>query len=218
MKNNGYRELYIFGGGDFSKEISDTLATLNRERITYRLMGFIDDDPDKKGKLINGFEVLGDMNYFLGLKKEEKPHAVIGISNPGVKERIAEKLEGKVVWATLIHPSAVVSPHATIEEGCVVQPFAFISANVVLHRHSHVNVGACIGHDAILGEYSSVMVHVNISGHSDIGRRVFVSSGVTTIPGISVGEGTLIGAGAVVTKDLPSGVKAYGNPCRLAEK
>lgn len=48
-----------------------------------------------------------------------------------------------------------------------------------------------------------------------IGNNCFIGSGVTILPGVSIGDDTVIGAGSVVTKDIPSSVLAYGNPCRV---
>ena len=41
------------------------------------------------------------------------------------------------------------------------------------------------------------------------------SAGVIVLPGITIGDGSVIGAGSVVTKDIPAGVIAVGNPCRV---
>ena len=49
----------------------------------------------------------------------------------------------------------------------------------------------------------------------DIGADVWVGAGAFILPGVSIGSGTVIGAGAVVTRDVPAGVFAAGNPCRV---
>lgn len=48
-----------------------------------------------------------------------------------------------------------------------------------------------------------------------IGNNVWVGAGVNILPGVTIGDDTVIGAGSVVTKDIPSGVLAVGNPCRV---
>ena len=48
-----------------------------------------------------------------------------------------------------------------------------------------------------------------------IGNLVWIGAGVVICPGVSIGDNTVIGAGSIVTKDLPAGVVAYGNPCRV---
>lgn len=51
-----------------------------------------------------------------------------------------------------------------------------------------------------------------------IGDNVWVTSNVTILPGVTIGANTVIGAGSVVTKDIPSGVFAAGNPCKVVKK
>lgn len=51
-----------------------------------------------------------------------------------------------------------------------------------------------------------------------IGNNVWITSNVTILPGVTIGDNTIIGAGSVVTKDIPSGVFAAGNPCRVIKK
>jgi len=51
-----------------------------------------------------------------------------------------------------------------------------------------------------------------------IGDNVWVTSNVTILPGVTIGSNTVIGAGSVVTKDIPSGVFAAGNPCKVIKE
>jgi Acetyltransferase (isoleucine patch superfamily) len=51
-----------------------------------------------------------------------------------------------------------------------------------------------------------------------IGNNVWIGGNATICPGVSIGDGTVIGAGSVVTKDIPAGVIAGGNPCRIIRK
>lgn len=51
-----------------------------------------------------------------------------------------------------------------------------------------------------------------------VGNNVWIGADVTVLPGVSIGDDTVIGAGSVITKDIPSGVLAAGNPCRVIRK
>lgn len=51
-----------------------------------------------------------------------------------------------------------------------------------------------------------------------VGSHVWIGANVSVLPGVTVGDNTIIGAGSVVTKDIPSGVVAVGNPCRVLRK
>ena len=51
-----------------------------------------------------------------------------------------------------------------------------------------------------------------------IGEHCWIASNVTILPGVTIGKNTVIGAGSVVTKDIPEGVLAFGNPCKVIRK
>ena len=48
-----------------------------------------------------------------------------------------------------------------------------------------------------------------------IGKNCWIGAGALIMPGVTIGDNTVIGAGSVVTKDIPAGVVAVGNPCRV---
>ena len=57
-----------------------------------------------------------------------------------------------------------------------------------------------------------------IPGKISIGNRVWIGGGTIILPGVTIGDDTVIGAGSIVTHDIPSGVVAVGNPCRVLRK
>lgn len=56
-------------------------------------------------------------------------------------------------------------------------------------------------------------IQYNVDVH--IGNNVWIGAGATVLPGVTIGDNSVIGAGSLVTKDIPSGVVAVGNPCRV---
>lgn len=48
-----------------------------------------------------------------------------------------------------------------------------------------------------------------------VGNNVWIGANVTVLPGVTIGDNTVIGAGSVVNRDIPEGVLAVGNPCRV---
>jgi len=69
-------------------------------------------------------------------------------------------------------------------------------------------------HDSIMGDYSSLLPYVHVAGDCFIGERVFVGSGARILGGLTIGDDAVIGAGAVVTKDVPAGATVVGVPAR----
>lgn len=51
-----------------------------------------------------------------------------------------------------------------------------------------------------------------------VGNNVWIGAQVCVLPGVTIGDNTVIGAGSVVTRDIPSGVVAVGNPCRVVRR
>lgn len=127
---------------------------------------------------------------------------------------------------------------AEIGEDCYVEPplhsnfggghvhlgkNVYANFNLTLVDDTHIYVGdytmlgpnvviATAGHP-ILPELREQAYQYNMPVH--IGKNCWLSAGVIVLPGVSIGDNTVVGAGSVVTKDLPANVVAVGNPCRV---
>ncbi len=99
----------------------------------------------------------------------------------------------------------------------------YANFNLTIVDDTHVYVGdhtmfgpnvilATAGHP-ILPELRREGYQYNFPIH--IGKNCWIGAGVIVVPGVRIGDNTVIGAGSVVTKDIPSGVVAVGNPCRV---
>lgn len=75
------------------------------------------------------------------------------------------------------------------------------------------NVTICTtGHPAY-PQYREMIAHYSLPIH--IGKNVWIGSNAVILPGVTVGDNSIIGAGSVVTKDIPANVIAFGNPCKV---
>jgi len=216
MKNNEYKELYIIGAGGFGREVLDTIHEINEIKYTYAIKGFIDENSEQFGKMINDFQVFGNIEYLVELSEKTgmQPYAVIAIADPLSKERIAKILAGKVRWENIIHPSVVVKKSSFIGEGVIIQQFSSISSNVEIGEHCIINCNCIIGHDSQIGDYSSIMPQVGIMGKCVVGVRSYFGVGAKVLPGVSIGKDTIIGAGAIVIRDVDEKVTVVGNPAK----
>ena len=127
---------------------------------------------------------------------------------------------------------------AEIGDGCYIEPplranwgghfvhfgkNIYANFNLTLVDDTHIYVGdatmfgpnvtiATAGHP-ILPELREQAYQYNMPVR--IGKNCWLGAGVIVMPGVTIGDNTVIGAGSIVTKDIPANVVAVGNPCRV---
>lgn len=205
----------MVGASGFGREALDVLEAMQAAGAAVDVLGVIDDRPSPENlqRLAErGVAYLGTITDWLA----DEPAAaayVLGIGSPTVRRVLVEKLDAHGCRPfTAIHPGASIGSRATIGPGVVICAGAVISTNVRLARHVHVNPNATVGHDAVLGEFCSLNPGSVISGEVTIEPGVLVGASATVLQQLTVGADTTVGAAALVTKDVPSGVVVKGVP------
>lgn len=106
---------------------------------------------------------------------------------------------------SVIHPTAVIAPSATIAEGVFIGPLAVVSSAARVGAHSIVHIHASVGHDCTVGEFCSILPGARLSGNVRIGDRVLVGSNAFIGAGLAVGDDCRIDALSYLDRDLPAG-------------
>ena len=117
-------------------------------------------------------------------------------------------------FATLIAPSAIITPKSVIEDGCAVMAGAIVN-RATLKRNVIVNSGAVIEHDCVVGENSFIGPGAVVGGFTKIGENCFIGLGAKIGNGISIGDNISVAMGAVVSKNLTEPGIYHGSPLRL---
>jgi sugar O-acyltransferase (sialic acid O-acetyltransferase NeuD family) len=133
---------------------------------------------------------------------------VLAIGDNAVRQKLAHGV--KHAWATVIHPSALVSPSAVVGEGTVVFHGAIVQAGAVLGQHCIINTGATVDHDCVIGDFAHIAPGVNLCGGVMVGEGTLIGVGAKIIPGVTIGANSIIGAGSVVLRDVEDGVTVVG--------
>ena len=118
-------------------------------------------------------------------------------------------------YVNLIHPTAYISRSVKLENGLQLESNSTIAARTQVGFGVNITRQARIGHHVRIGDYVTVNPGVTICGEVDLGDQSIIGPGVTILCGKKIGANSVIGAGSVVTKDIPEGVIAYGNPCKV---
>lgn len=205
------KDIVIIGAGGFGREVAWLIEDINKVNKEWNIVGFVDDNENIQGIEVNGYKVVGDVEW---LKKQEM-NVVSAIGDPIVKKKVMERLkDSKNTYPVLIHPSVIYSDKVSFGEGSIICAGNIITVNIEIGKHVIINLDCTIGHDAVLGNYTTVLPSVNVSGFAETEECVSIGTGSAIIQGVKIGENTVIGAGSVVVKDLPANCTAVGAPAK----
>lgn len=207
------KNIVIIGAGGVGRETSLIIQQINELEPTWNLIGFIDDNKDNWGKVINGYSVIGGIDSLEFLTPNT--YVLIAIANYEVKKKIVNKINNKLKFATIIHPKVWVHDYMTIGEGTIIYEGAILTSNIEIGNHVIISPKCGVGHDSIIKDYVSLLWNVNVSGNDIIEEGVMMGSGSTVIQGKKIGKGSNIGAGAVVIEDVDSFSTAIGVPAKV---
>lgn len=212
------KPIAVYGAGGFGLEVAMLIEQINAVKPCWEIIGFFDDGKAKGGR-VNDWAVLGGME---DLNTWFSPLAVVfALGMPGVKRKVIGKVNNsRLTYPSLIHPTVICgsSKHVRIGEGAIICAGTIITTNVDIGRHVLLNLACTVGHEAVIGDYCSLMPACNISGGVTVGEASFWDTGAKVINHAQVGADTVIGAGAVVISDIPDHATAVGVPARIMQR
>lgn len=191
------------------------LEALDCLEPVHRLVAFVDDTPGKHGTDRHGCLVTGRD----ALHRWPKAQVLAVPGSPTSYRSRRQTIEALEVtpdrFARVIHPSARVSPLASIGHNVLIMAGVVITSNAVIGDHVCVLPNTVIHHDARIGDWSLIGSNVTIAGHVMVGENCYVGSGTSLMNGIEIGDGCLIGLGSNVIRSVGSGSCVAGNPARM---
>ncbi len=212
------KRLVILGTGGNCLDILETVRRINAASpsLKYECIGFLEDAPERQSQSFLGVPVLGPLEKASTLKDAFFVNG-IGSSRTYLRkpEIIARTGIPDARFETIVHPSAQVSPSATLGAGTVVLQNATIAAQARVGSHVIVLPNSVLSHDDVVGDYTCVAGGVCVSGVVTIGRCCYLGGSCSIREQVRIGEGSLIGIGSVVLEDVPAGSVYVGNPARF---
>ncbi len=142
--------------------------------------------------------------------------AFLGVNKPASKHAVFATFEAYgLTFTSIVHQSAAISSTAVLAGGVHVNSLVSVAAHTTLARFVSLNRHVSIGHHVRIDEFATVNPGANIAGYVRIGAGTLIGMGVNVVDGVTIGAGSVIGAGSLVTRDIPPGVIAWGQPCRV---
>ena len=209
-------QIAIYGAGGFAREVAWLVTACNPEE-KFEVVCFIDDNTKLHGQVLNGMPVMSLEDAY---KRYQQARVVSGIGSPKTRKLTMEKAAATgFEFGTIIHPSVEHSPFIEIDLGTVICAGNILTTNIKLGKHVQINLDCTVGHDVIMGDYTTLAPGIHVSGWVHFGQRVYVGTGAVIINGtrekpLTIGDDAIIGAGACVTKSIAPGVTAVGVPAK----
>ncbi len=212
------KKIVVLGADPQARIIPDILGALN----DLELIGFVEWGEGRKFLIGDaaGFPVFSGNQFPEEVQSQMGSFEVIIAMSPMEKrkERIRQIKDLSLNPVTIIHPSAVISKSAEIGRGCLICPGVIIGPGAKIGDHTILNSAVTIDHDTVIQENVIMGAGVHLPGYVKVHSDTFIGVGSCSVNGVTIGHNCLIGAGSVVTKDIPDNVIAAGVPAKEIRK
>ena len=192
------KDIVIVGMGGFAREVKWIIDRIKRSNGQWNFCGYIDKETNKEN-------VLGDDTYILNMCEELS--VIIAIGNPKIRMQLYKKYRDNtyIRFPNLVDPSVDIADSVKLGEGNIICSNNVLTVDISIGNFNIINLGCTIGHDVV-------------SGNVKICNLVDIGTGTKIIQGKRIDNESVIGAGAVVIKDVVSRATVVGVPAKAIEK
>ena len=210
------QSMVIIGAGGHAQVVADILLRAHETGTNYQPIGFLDDDTALANTVIMGLPVLGTIAQF-----DEFDHdaVIVAIGDNRIRADMFETMRARGArFVNAVHPAAVLAPDVFLGEGVMICAGVVVNTGTVTGDNVILNTGCTVDHHNHIGNHAHIAPGVHLGGDVTIGEGTLVGIGASVIPQRTVGAWSVIGAGSVVTKDIPAHATAAGVPARVIRR
>ena len=210
------KEIYVLGIGHNSIVYIDLL-----EQLGYTIKGLYHYNSERTGEFYYNYQIVGSFDDLYSMDNLKGMYFALSMGNNQIRKVVFEKITamGGCV-PTIIHPKADVSKYAQLGKGVIIHSNAVVHPEVNIGDNTVVSCNCTLGHQSQLGKHCYVAGNALIGAYAQIGNQVFIGLSAVLISDKvkSIGDNTVIGAGAVVSSSVESNVVVAGVPARVIKK
>ena len=199
-----HKDVIIIGAGGHAKVIADIVR-----KSGDNLVGFLDDSKEAGSDFFDGF-ILGKTDTYCEYSEKE---FIIAIGNNAIRQKIAEQMQD-VTFYIAIHPTAVIAEGVMVGEGTCVMANAVVNADAKIGKHCIVNTASVVEHDNVISDYVHISPTAALAGTVTVGERTHIGIGAKVKNNTDICADVVVGAGAVVVKNITEAGTYVGVPAR----
>lgn len=196
------KKLVIIGASGHGKVVADIARNNGYTEIV-----FLDDNEELSR--CGGYPVEGKTSEFENYDCD----IVVAIGNAKIRERFQQQINPDQL-PVLIHPNAYVAENVEIGKGTVVVAGAVINPGAKIGVGCIINTGSSVDHDCVISDFVHISVGTHVAGTVKIGNRTWIGAGATVNNNLNICGDCMVGAGAVVIKDIKEPGTYIGVPAK----
>lgn len=214
MINNFYG---IFGASGFGREV---LSLVRSKLGECDSLCFV--ERESQTEPVNGVDVITYTDFLASNAMHKR--AIIAIADSSIRKNIEDELNAdNIEIINIIAENTVIMDEVIIGQGAILCPFVTLTSNITIGKSFHANIYSYVAHDCIIGDYVTFAPSVKCNGNVIVEDNVYIGTGAMIKQGkpgkpIIIGEGAVIGIGAVVTKSVKPGDVVFGCPAKSIKR
>jgi len=211
MDDTAKKKLLIIGASGHGRVVAGIALMQNK----WDKIAFLDDNKGLNSFM--GLNIIGNVkDASLCIDDYD---IFVAIGDNGTREKISNQIAAAgASIPKLIHPCATIGEKVVLGAGTVVMAGVVINCSTTIGKGSIINTGATIDHDNIIEEYVHISPGVHTAGAVKIGKSSWIGIGAIVSNNISIVPGSVVGAGAVVIKDIIEAGVYIGVPAKKSKR
>jgi sugar O-acyltransferase (sialic acid O-acetyltransferase NeuD family) len=211
------KNIIIIGGGNQAHYTIDIIEKEGK----YNIIGII-DSIHEVGSYRFGYKILGRQENIVELINQYQIQGgLITIGDNWIRHIVSNQILNLVPnfeFVNAIHPSVIIGNNVKLGVGITAMAGVIFNPKSEIGNFTFFATGAQIEHDCIISDFASVSAGSVTGGYVKLGKFSALTLGVIVLDRLEIGENTVVGAGSLVLKSLPSDVLVYGNPANIIRK
>jgi sugar O-acyltransferase (sialic acid O-acetyltransferase NeuD family) len=197
------RSLIILGAGGSGHDIIGIVNSINKLKLEFEILGFLDDNPNLLQASFLGYKVIGSIDEAYKYDKAVFISSIANPSNRTVRRQIFERvIQQGCSFCNIIHPNSVFYDNFQIGTGVVINANCVFGSNVIIEDNVHFGYSCNIAHESIIGKHSALGSAVNLSSSTIIGHDCYIGCGVSSAHDVTVCDNTLVAAGSAIVENI----------------